>query len=139
MDDVTEITVRPMIAIDLEAVTAIERTSYETPWSCEHFQNEIEAQYSWPLVAEAGGTVIGYVCLMSLFEEAQILNIAVSPLQRGRGIARRLLERAFKLALENGAEVMSLEVRASNSTALSLYERLGFKRVGIRAGYYESD
>jgi [ribosomal protein S18]-alanine N-acetyltransferase len=130
--------IRAMIEDDLNAVMAIEVTSYPVPWKHEHFMDEIAARYSWPFVAVEEGNVVGYACLMSLFEEAQILNIAVQSSQRGRGIARMLLEHAFSLALEQGAEVMSLEVRASNIAAISLYEKLDFTRVGIRTGYYES-
>lgn len=130
--------VRQMTEDDIDAVMAIEVASYPVPWKCEHFSDEIAARYSWPLVAVEEGNVIGYVCLMSLFEEAQILNIAVLQSRQGRGVARMLLEHAFSLALEKGAETMSLEVRASNITAISLYKKLGFTRVGIRTGYYES-
>lgn len=130
--------VRPMIKDDLDAVMAIESASYTSPWNQEHFRDEITARYSWPYVAVEKGSVVGYVCLMSLFEEAQILNIAVSPTHRGRGIARLLLDHAFRLALEKGAELMALEVRATNSAAISLYEQVGFKRVGIRDKYYDS-
>ena len=137
MDELAKFHVRPMLENDLDAVMSIERVSYPTPWSGEHFRNEITARYSWPLVVEDGGCVIGYVCVMSLFEEAQILNIAVSPGQRGRGVAQLLLERAFALAHDKGAEVVTLEVRASNRTAISLYEKLGFIRTGIRARYYD--
>jgi len=127
-----------MIEDDLDAVLAIEAASYSTPWDREHFRNELEGRYSWPLTAVEEGVVVGYLCLMSLFEEAQILNVAVSQSKRGRGIARMLLEHAFRLALEKGAEIMALEVRSSNAAAISLYQQLGFTRVGIRAGYYES-
>lgn len=130
--------IRPMTVDDLDAVLLIEAACYSAPWKYEHFQDEITARYSLPYVAVEDGSVIGYVCLMSLFEEAQILNIAVSPNHRGRGIARLLMTKAFLLALEQGAEVMALEVRASNCAAISLYEQFGFTRVGIRAGYYES-
>ncbi|MGB9082805.1 MAG: ribosomal protein S18-alanine N-acetyltransferase [Desulfuromonadaceae bacterium] len=122
---------------DLASVLAIETASYSTPWNPEHFRNEISSPFSWPLVA-VEDEVVGYVCLMSLFEEAQILNIAVMPGKRGRGIARILLEQAFSLALEKGAEIIALEVRASNRSAISLYQQLGFRRVGIRARYYDS-
>jgi len=138
MDIPTMLLVRPMTENDLDAVLAIEAASYSTPWNFEHFRNEISDRYSWPLVAVEAGSVVGYVCLMSLFEEAQILNIAVMPGKRGRGIARMLLEQTFSLALEQGAEIMALEVRASNNSAISLYQQLGFKRVGIRARYYDS-
>lgn len=124
---------------DLDAVMAIESASYPTPWKPDHFRNEIAARFSWPYVAAEEGNVVGYVCLMSLFEEAQILNIAVSPNHRGRGIGRMLLMESFRLAREKGAEIMALEVRASNDAAISLYRQLGFRRVGIRARYYESN
>ncbi len=129
--------VRPMTEDDLDAVMAIEDASYSTPWKYEHFQNEIAARYSWPLVAVEEGVVVGYLCLMSLFEEAQILNVAVSPGRRGAGIARMLLRQAIRLALEKGAETLALEVRASNSAAISLYHQLGFTDAGIRIKYYE--
>ena len=129
--------VRPMTEDDIDAVMAIEVASYPVPWKYEHFSDEMTARYSWPIVAVEEGSVVGYLCLMSLFEEAQVLNVAVSPNQQGRGIARMLLEHAFSLAVEKGAETMSLEVRASNLAAISLYEKLGFVRVGVRSGYYE--
>lgn len=137
MDDATKMMIRPMTEKDLDAVTAIERASYTTPWTSDHFLNEITASYSWPFVVVMGEVVVGYLCLMCLFEEAQILNIAVGPDFRGRGIARVMLNRAFLLALEQGAEFMALEVRSSNSAAISLYEQLGFKKTGIRVRYYE--
>lgn len=138
MEPCPQLHIRSMTVEDLDAVRGIELLSYPSPWKYEHFLSEIEGRHSWPYVAVAGGWVIGYVCLMSLFEEAQILNIAVAPEQRGRGVARLLLERAVEQALEQGAEVMTLEVRVSNRAAIALYEQFGFKRTGIRAGYYES-
>lgn len=130
--------IRPMTEGDLKEVLAIEVACYSTPWKCEHFQDEIAARYSLPYVAVEEGRIVGYVCLMSLFEEAQILNIAVSPSRRGSGVARLLMNKAISLALEQGADVMALEVRASNDAAISMYEQFGFTRVGLRAGYYES-
>lgn len=138
MDELPILYVRPMTEDDLDSVMAIEIASYPTPWKPEHFRNEITSRFSWPYVAVEEGRVVGYVCLMSLFEEAQILNIAVMPGKRGRGIARMLMGQATSLALEQGAEIMALEVRASNSSAISLYRQLGFTRVGIRARYYDS-
>ncbi len=138
MDILPKHHIRPMTEDDLEVVLSIETASYSTPWSYEHFMDEINARYSWPFVATDKGCVIGYICLMSLFEEAQILNVAVSPDQRGRGVARTLLEQACMMAIEKGAEVMALEVRASNCAAITLYEKLGFKCVGVRTGYYGS-
>jgi ribosomal-protein-alanine N-acetyltransferase len=88
-------------------------------------------------VALDGNDLVGYVCLMSLFEEAQILDIAVAPQQRGGGIARLLMDHAIGVAREKGAEVLALEVRSTNSSAITLYERCGFVRTGVRSKYYE--
>lgn len=131
------ITIRPMEESDLDAVLAIEHASFPVPWQRVHFQHELSAPHSFPFVAETDGAIRGYCCLQSLFEEAQILDIAVDPQQRGRGIARRLMEHAFGVAREQGAEFVALEVRASNTAAITLYERLGFARTGVRQGYYE--
>ena len=137
MSDPEIINIRPMIEPDLDAVMSIEQASFPSPWKRAHFLHEIAAPHSYPFVAENNGIVAGYVCITALFEEAQILNIAVDPAMRGRGIARVLLERAFSLARERGAEVMALEVRASNAAAITLYEQCGFTRTGLRVRYYE--
>ncbi|HIJ97424.1 MAG TPA: ribosomal protein S18-alanine N-acetyltransferase [Desulfuromonadales bacterium] len=129
--------IRAMIARDLDAVLAIEQASYPAPWRREHFQHEIDTPHSFPFVAESDGIVVGYVGLMSLFEEAQILNIAVLPELRGRGIARQLMDYSEVVAREKGAELLALEVRASNIAALTLYEQFGFVRTGLRKKYYE--
>jgi len=129
--------IRTMTAADLDEVLAIEQASFKSPWKRAHFEAELSGGYSFPFVAESDGRVVGYVCLMSLFEVAQILDIAVSPDQRGRGIARVLMEHACALARERRAEILALEVRASSAAAIGLYQRSGFKRVGIRPDYYE--
>ena len=126
-----------MTADDLDDVLTIERASFTTPWKREHFQHEIAAPHSYPLVALLEGRLAGYVCLMSLFEEAQILDIAVSPDQRGKGIAVALMEAAIARANEKGAEVLALEVRSTNASAIALYERFGFSRCGVRERYYD--
>jgi len=126
-----------MIEPDLDDVLAIEQTSFPSPWKRDHFLHEIAAPHSYPFVAECAGVVAGYVCLTVLFEEAQILDIAVAADRRGRGIALMLMEFAVGTAMEKGAEVLALEVRSSNRAAILRYERLRFKTIGLRAGYYE--
>jgi len=129
--------IRSMTESDLDAVLAIEQASFPSPWSRTHFLHELGAPHAFPCVVEMDGVVAGYVCVQSLFEEAQILDIAVDPHQRGRGFARMLMEHAVAVARKQGADFMALEVRESNVAAISLYERFGFNRTGIRKGYYE--
>jgi ribosomal-protein-alanine N-acetyltransferase len=137
MSTLPETVIRSMTAADLDAVLVIEQGSFTVPWQREHFEHEMTAPYSFPFVAEDSGCILGYVCLMSLFEEAQILDIAVAPELRGRGVARLLMDHAISVAREKQAEVLALEVRSTNNAAINLYERLGFVRSGVRAGYYE--
>ncbi|MFA7403628.1 MAG: ribosomal protein S18-alanine N-acetyltransferase [Pelobacteraceae bacterium] len=131
------IVIRPMASADLDAILTIEQASFSVPWQREHFEHEMAAPHSFPFVAESSGSIVGYVCLMSLFEEAQILDIAVAPQQRGRGIAQLLMDHAVAVAREKQAEVLALEVRSTNSSAIALYERCGFVRTGVRSKYYE--
>ncbi|OGU15963.1 MAG: ribosomal-protein-alanine N-acetyltransferase [Geobacteraceae bacterium GWC2_53_11] len=131
------IVIRPMAPADLDAILNIEQASFSVPWQREHFEHEMAAPHSFPFVAESSGSIVGYVCLMSLFEEAQILDIAVAPQQRGKGIAQLLMDHAVAVAREKKAEVLALEVRSTNSSAITLYERCGFVRTGVREKYYE--
>ena len=89
-----------MEAADIDAVMTIERESFTAPWKREHFQHELDAPHSYPLVAHMEGRLAGYVCLMSLFEEAQILDIAVAPDQRGTG---RMFANSASLVWDNGS------------------------------------
>jgi ribosomal-protein-alanine N-acetyltransferase len=130
--------IRPMTAADLDQVLAIEQASFRTPWQREHFRQELSGRYSFPFVAVCDGRVAGYVCLMSLYEQAQILDIAVSPEQRGRGVGLALMNRAIEVAREHQAEVLALEVRASSAPAIGLYEHTGFRRTGVRSKYYDA-
>lgn len=128
---------RPMRDSDLDGVMAIELASYPAPWKREHFIQEIYSHTSFPFVVLFEEMIVGYLCLMSLFEEAQVLNIAVAPQQRGMGIARTLMELAVTTAREKGAEMLVLEVRESNTAAIKMYEAFGFVRYFVRKGYYE--
>jgi ribosomal-protein-alanine N-acetyltransferase len=122
---------------DLDAVMAIEECSFSLPWKREHFLQEIHSHLSFPFVADRNGVVVGYVCLQVLFEEAQIMDIAVAPEERGRGVASLLMERAMEFSRGKGGERLILEVRRSNLAAITLYGRFGFEQYAVRKGYYE--
>ena len=138
MDRLSEIILCPMEEMHLDAVVALEEVSFPRPWKKEHFLQELSSPHSYPVVALEQGRVVGYLCLVSLFEEAQILDVAVAPSVRNRGVARLLIDCAESSAREKGAEYMALEVRASNHAARSLYEKLGYQQTGIRKLYYEN-
>lgn len=135
----TEIIICPMTENDLDQVLAIEAVSYPRPWLRQHFLDELASANSDPLCAlDQAGRVIGYICPMRLLDEAHILNVAVSPSARGRGVGEMLVRRVLEDSGSEGAAFVSLEVRVSNLAAIALYKKLGFAEVGRRRRYYEN-
>lgn len=128
---------RPFVASDLPAVLAIEQLSSPSPWKGEFFLKELRHQYSRVLVAEFGGLLVGYLCRWFVVDEIQILNVAVHPQYRQRGIGRALLRDIFAEAHQRDVRSLSLEVRTSNTAAINLYEEFGFHQVTVRHRYYE--
>jgi ribosomal-protein-alanine N-acetyltransferase len=126
---------------DVSAIWAIEQASFPTPWSRWSFLAELGHRNSRTLVAGPSPPhpwqTWGYLIFWVVFDEMHILNLAVHPNHRRRGIARRLLAEGLAQARELGAELAWLEVRTSNLAAQALYESFGFREVGRRAGYYD--
>jgi ribosomal-protein-alanine N-acetyltransferase len=138
-DDHCEITICPMTEADLNEVLAIENDSFPLPWIREHFLDELKSVHAFPLVAfDPEENVMGYICPRLLFDEGHILNIAVKRAFRGCGVGRLMVERVLRDCREGGADTVSLEVRPSNHTAISLYRQLGFVETGRRRNYYEN-
>ena len=136
----TTIELRRLALTDLRAIEEIERHSYPTPWSRSMFAGELAKPSSICLGAfEAEGekgALVGYLIVSRYVDAWHVMNVAVAPDQRGRGIATMLLERLFELTADDAHRGYTLEVRVSNDTAIRLYERLGFEARGIRRGYY---
>jgi ribosomal-protein-alanine N-acetyltransferase len=136
----TTIELRILALGDLKAIEEIERRSYPTPWSRSMFAGELAKLSSICLGAfEAegeDGKLCGYLIVSRYVDAWHVMNIAVDPDHRGRGIATMLLERLFELTADDARRGYTLEVRVSNATAIALYERLGFDARGIRRGYY---
>jgi ribosomal-protein-alanine N-acetyltransferase len=123
---------------DLGAIERIERRSYPTPWSRSMFAGELTKSSSVCLGAQdtEADRLVGYLIISRYVDAWHVMNVAVAPEHRGRGIATMLLERLFELTAGDGRRGYTLEVRVSNRNAIRLYERLGFKARGIRRGYY---
>lgn len=131
------ITYRRMTNDDVPAVHDIEVATFPVPWTLDSFYYEMnENQYANYLVAEEGGKLIGFCGLWLVIDAAQITNVAVIEEVRGRGIGEALMREAMRIAKEAQMDVMSLEVRVSNTVAQNLYRKLGFQDGGIRKGYY---
>ena len=131
--------IRPMTAFDLEAVTAIESEN-SSPWRGGQLAGELDQQDGWQFVVESGasGQVCGFVCGRSCVGEGELLKIAVGREYRRQGIAAQLVAHTLGYLAQQGVERCFLELRAANLPALALYERFGFRRVGLRKNYYTS-
>lgn len=126
--------IRPLTFADLPAVVALERRSFTSPWSPGMFALELSKSGSVGLAAEEAGTITGYIVLTRFDLAWHLMNVAVDPGRRRRGLGTRLIESALA-RIEKGSPV-TLEVRPSNVSAIGLYESLGFRSRGFRKGYY---
>ena len=129
------ISITKMSREHLSEVAAIEEMSFSVPWSAESLELMLTEQAS-ALVALEDGRVIGYVGMMCVLDEGQIINVAVHPDARRRGVGRALMQAAEAYAKERGIVFLSLEVRESNIAARSMYSSLGWIEQGTRKGFY---
>ncbi|MER1989243.1 ribosomal protein S18-alanine N-acetyltransferase [Solibacillus isronensis] len=129
---------RRMTIDDVQAVHKIELASFPTPWTLDSFYYEMtENQFAHYLVAEDDkGEIIGFCGIWLVIDAAQITNVAVVQSVRGQGIGETLMREAMRVAKEANMDVMSLEVRVTNTVAQNLYRKLGFQDGGLRKGYY---
>jgi ribosomal-protein-alanine N-acetyltransferase len=128
---------RPMSLPDVPAVAAVERAAYPFPWSDGVFRDCVRVGYVCRVV-EAGGEVAGYGIMSFGAGEAHILNICVRADLRSQGVGRRLMASLLEQASDAYMQDVFLEVRPSNNVALTLYESMGFVRVGLRKAYYQA-
>ena len=136
---VSAITVRKMKKEDLDRVSQIEKECFSTPWSRDSFEDMIDNEAALYMVAEDNGYIVANCGVIIAAGEGDICNVAVDPSYRKRGIAKLLLTRVMEEASkEMGVLSFTLEVRRSNTAAISLYEKLGFVNEGIRPGFYTS-
>jgi ribosomal-protein-alanine N-acetyltransferase len=133
-----DVQLRPLKEEDIPQVTAIDREAFPTLWPPANYDRELKNGLAHYIVAcsDESQYVLGFAGIWLLADEAHITNIAVREKHRRRGIGERLLIAIIELAIELGAKLITLEVRASNLDAQKLYARYGFVRVGLRRGYY---
>jgi [ribosomal protein S18]-alanine N-acetyltransferase len=132
-----EIRLRRLAYSDLPAVLAIERRSFQTPWSLAMFVLELSKPSGICLAAVRDDNLIGYLVCSRYADVWHLMNIAVDPEARRQGIARNMLEQLFDEAGDDAR--YTLEVRTSNHGAIAMYERFGFRRAGHRRRYYHDN
>ncbi len=122
---------------DIPAVQAIERASFTSPWPPQAYRSELETnRLAMYLVGRIDGDVVAYAGVWLMVDEAHITTFAVHPAWRRRRIGERLLLTVLDVSLGRGAREATLEVRLSNLAARRLYEKYGFRPVGLRPRYY---
>jgi ribosomal-protein-alanine N-acetyltransferase len=138
MKEMTRVELRRLEMRDLNAIERIERASYPTPWSRSMFAGELAKPSSICLGAidSERDELVGYLIISRYVDAWHVMNVAVAPAYRRKGIARALMERLFEVTARDARRGYTLEVRVSNDAAIRLYEVLGFRARGIRRGYY---
>ena len=139
--DAPSLVFRRMREADLPRVMEIERAAFSHPWSEDLVRRELSHEFSTVLLATdgPGGPVQGFAVVWLVHDELHVLNVAVAPEARRRGVAGALLDEAEARAGARGARVAMLEVRRSNAPAIGLYRARGYREVAVRPRYYAED
>jgi ribosomal-protein-alanine N-acetyltransferase len=130
---------------DLDHLLVLEHAAFDRPWPAGAFEQELALPQASVWLAfggpadQPGREPMAYADFWVVEDEVSLLNIAVHPDHRRRGLASELLRLVERVGAERGGEQVFLEVRASNEPALALYRTHGYVQVGIRKGYYSSD
>ena len=119
-------------------IAELEKLCFNDPWSANSIASELDNRLAFWLVVLEGDQVIGYVGSQTVLGETDMMNIAIHPDHRNRGIATKLIEALIQALTERGSHSLMLEVRASNEPAKNLYSKMGFETVGVRKNYYRN-
>ena len=120
------------------AIAALEKLCFSDPWSESSVAYELRNPLALWLVAEVDGQVAGYIGSQTVPPESDVMNVAVHPDHRRGGIAQSLVLSLCQALKDGGNETLTLEVRATNTPAIALYEKLGFLQIGRRPNYYRN-
>ena len=127
-----------MTAAHTGQIAELEKVCFHDPWSENSIAYELTSRLSYWLVAVENGEVVGYIGSQSVLGESDMMNVAVHPDHRRKGVAEALVLALAKDLKERDNVCLTLEVRVSNEPAIALYEKLGFTQVGRRPNYYRN-
>lgn len=127
-----------MKAHHVPQIAQLEKLCFSDPWSEASIACELRSELSFWLVAEDDSRVVGYIGSQTVLPETDMMNIAVHPDYRRRGIGAILVEALIAELQRRGSDCLTLEVRVSNEPAITMYDKLGFVTVGKRPGYYRN-
>lgn len=120
---------------DLDEVVCLDHRAFEFPWSREDFEGSLKFGHQFLLLRD-GETLLAAAVYMQIFEQSELLTIAVDPQYQGQGYGKLLLTELISRLTANRAESLFLEVRVSNTRAIALYRSAGFQEISRRKGYY---
>ena len=124
--------------INIDEIAEIDRLSFSEPWDKQFFLKSLEDNNYIFFVEKEFGDIIGFVMVLKLVGDCEIVRIAVLPKYRRKGIAENLVKKVTEYSQKNRYENIFLEVRAGNSAARALYLKCGFEECGVRKGYYNN-
>lgn len=119
-------------------IAQLEKICFSDPWSEKSVASELDNKLAFWLVAEEEDTVAGYIGSQTVIDETDMMNVAVHPDFRRKGIAEALVNTLVENLEKMGSHCLTLEVRASNAPAIALYGKLGFAEIGRRKNYYRN-
>ena len=130
--------IETMNASYVAQIAELEKLCFSDPWSENSIASELENKLAFWLVATEGDCVAGYIGSQTVMDETDMMNVAVHPEFRRKGIAEALVNDLVDNLKKKGSHCLTLEVRASNTSAIALYEKLGFSEIGRRKNYYRN-
>ena len=131
-------TIVKMNPAHVSQIAQLEKICFSDPWSENSIASELDNKLAFWLVAAEGETVAGYIGSQTVLDETDMMNVAVHPDFRRKGIAEALVNGLVEQLKTMGSHCLTLEVRASNAPAIALYEKLGFAEIGRRRNYYRN-
>ena len=120
---------------DLPEIAAIDHAAFEFAWTLGEFEGSFDAGHQF-IVLKSDGKLCAFLVYMQVFEQVEILTIAVHPAYQRQGLGQMLIEQMHAQALQTGGENVFLEVRVSNASAQGLYKKMGYREISRRNGYY---
>lgn len=135
----TQVEIKKLTRQDAKMIFQIclDANNGESTWKLSSFESELDNLYNVYLGYEIGGSIIGFIGCSLIFDSLAINNFAISPEYKRQGIGEKLLKALLNYGKKNGADNFILEVRISNKSAISLYEKVGFRQIDRRKNYYE--
>lgn len=129
--------IEKMTGAHLTEIARLESQCFSTPWTVDGLKSELSNEMARFFVATDGTELAGYVGAHNVLGQVFVTNVAVFEKYRRRGVAQKLLDTLLEISEKEGAELVTLEVRESNHSAIALYEKNGFEKVGERKNFYE--